>query len=289
MKKIRIKEETINGYLFIAPWLLGTVLFFVFPICWSALLSFNKLENAVTFEFSYAGSKYFKDAILDDYIFLPSFIDSVKNMLINVPLINVFAFVIALLLNSKIKGRGAFRAMFFLPVILGSGYIMEQLLGLNVQQETVEIARGILLPDQVVQYLGPAFSNLIRGFLNRITTILWGSGVQILIYLSGLQSISGTIYEAAKVDAASKWEMIWLITLPLMTPTILLNLIYSVIDSYASSSNAVIKYIVEMAFKNTKFELSSAMGWIYFSACLIFIGLIFIIMKRFVDNVKEVN
>lgn len=288
-RKKLISTEAKTGLMFIFPWIVGTALFFAFPIFRSVLLSFNKLINVTEFQLAFRGFEYYKEAFFSDYVFFPAFILSVKNMLINVPLINVFSFAIALLLNSKIKARGAFRAIFFLPVILGSGFIMQQLIGMNVQQETVEIARGILLPEQVTNYLGPAASNFIREFLNRITTILWSSGVQILIYLSGLQSISGSIYEAARVDSASKWEMLWLITLPLMTPMILLNLIYTVIDSYASASNEVIVYIVDMAFKKSKFELSSAMGWIYFTACLLFIGIVFMVMNRFVDRVKESN
>ena len=288
-RKKLISTEAKTGLMFIFPWIIGTALFFAFPILRSVLLSFNKLVNVTEFRLEFRGFEYYLEAFFSDYVFFPSFMLSVKNMLTNVPLINVFSFAIALLLNSKIRARGVFRAIFFLPVILGSGFIMQQLIGMNVQQETVEIARGILLPEQVTNYLGPAVSNFIREFLNRITTILWSSGVQILIYLSGLQSISGSIYEAARVDAASKWEMLWLITLPLMTPMILLNLIYTVIDSYASASNEVIVYIVDMAFKKSKFELSSAMGWIYFTACLVFIGIVFLVMNRFVDKVKESN
>ena len=158
---------------------------------------------------------------------------------------------------------------------------------MNVQQETVEMARGILLPEGVIQYLGPTVSKYLTMFLDRITVILWGSGVQILLYITGLQSVSTSIYEAAQMDAATKWETFWLITLPILAPTILLNLVYTVIDNYTSSSNAVIDYILELAFERSQFELSSAMGWLYFVTCLLFIGIVFLIMRPFVKGVTE--
>lgn len=285
--KRKIKASTIYGFTFIAPWLIGTLLFFAFPLIYSLILSFFELENGKMFVFHFEGIKFFKESLLSDVYFVPKFLDSVETVLINTPLINIFALGIGLLLNSKIRCRGFFRAMFFLPVMLGTGFIMQQLVGMDVQQETVEMARGILLPDSVMQYMGPTVSNYLTLFLDRITVVLWGSGVQILIYLTGLQSVSTSIYEAAQMDAATKWETFWLITLPILAPTILLNLVYTVIDNYASSSNAVIDYILELAFERSRFEISSAMGWIYFAACLLFIGIIFLIMHRFVKGVTE--
>ena len=281
------KASARDGLIFIAPWLIGTVLFFAFPLIYSLTLSFFELENGTMFKFQFEGIKFYKDSVLSDVYFVPKFIKSVQTVLINTPLLNVFALGIALLLNSKIRCRGFFRAMFFLPVMLGTGYIMQQLLGMDVQQETVEMARGVLLPNSVMQYLGPTVSGYLTMFLDRITIILWGSGVQILLYITGLQSVSASIYEAAQMDAATKWETFWLITLPILAPTILLNLVYTVIDNYTNSSNEVIDYILELAFERSRFELSSAMGWLYFVACLLFIGIVFLIMRRFVKGVTE--
>ena len=283
----KINKRSSDWLTFVAPWLIGTLFFFAFPLIYSLILSVCELENGTMFNFKFEGIKFFKDSLLSDVNYVPKFLDSVETVLINTPLINVFALGIAMLLNSKIRCRAFFRAMFFLPVMLGTGYIMQQLLGMNVQQETVEMARGILLPEGVIQYLGPAVSKYLTMFLDRITVILWGSGVQILLYITGLQSVSTSIYEAAQMDAATKWETFWLITLPILAPTILLNLVYTVIDNYTSSSNAVIDYILELAFERSQFELSSAMGWLYFVTCLLFIGIVFLIMRPFVKGVTE--
>ncbi len=283
----KINKRSSDWLPFVAPWLIGTLFFFAFPLIYSLILSVCELENGTMFNFKFEGIKFFKDSLLSDVNYVPKFLDSVETVLINTPLINVFALGIAMLLNSKIRCRAFFRAMFFLPVMLGTGYIMQQLLGMNVQQETVEMARGILLPEGVIQYLGPTVSKYLTMFLDRITVILWGSGVQILLYITGLQSVSTSIYEAAQMDAATKWETFWLITLPILAPTILLNLVYTVIDNYTSSSNAVIDYILELAFERSQFELSSAMGWLYFVTCLLFIGIVFLIMRPFVKGVTE--
>ena len=285
--KPKIKRTTLHGLMFVSPWILGTLLFFAFPLIYSLVLSFCELKNGRIFSFDFQGLKFYKDAFLSDVKFTPNFLESIQTVLINTPLINLFALGISLLLNSKIRCRGFFRAIFFLPVMLGTGFIMQQLVGLDVQQETVKLARGILLPDTIMQYLGPVVSNYIGIFLDRITIVLWGSGVQILIYLTGLQSVSSTLYEAAQVDSATKWESFWLITLPILAPTILINLVYTVIDTYTSSTNKVIDYILELAFERSKFELSAAMGWVYFFACLLFVGLLFLIMNRFVKQVTE--
>lgn len=281
------RRQALSGLAFISPWIIGVCLFFAFPIFRSLQLSFVNILNMSEYEIEWAGLTHYKDIFQSDTWYVKHFLTSIKEMLIQIPLTNVFAIFIAILLNRKFGGRTVFRTIFFLPVILGSGYIMSQLLEQGVQGEAMEAAQNILLPMQVRIYLGAKGTQLVTTFLNLITSILWKSGVQIIIYLSGLQGISGTLYEAARVDSATEWEMFWLITLPMITPTILMNLIYSVVDCFINADNALFKHIQNTAFQLNEFENSAAMSWMFFSFVIVIVAVIFLIMKPFVNRVKD--
>jgi ABC-type sugar transport system permease subunit len=131
------------------------------------------------------------------------------------------------------------------------------------------------------------FLEMVQELLNRITIVLWNSGVQILLFLTGLQSVSPSVYEATRVDAAGEWEQFWLITLPLMAPTILLNIVFTVVSGFTSSSNKVLTYILDVAFSDNKLEISSAMGWLYFAFVALFVGIVFLIMRKPMERVTE--
>lgn len=145
------------------------------------------------------------------------------------------------------------------------------------------------MPQVVQDYLGPEVTDVIGGFFSRITMVLWKSGVQIIMTLAGIQGISSALYEAARVDGATEWEMFWKITLPMITPVLLLTTVYTIVASTVEDSD-VVNYIVNTAFKNTNvnFEYSAAMGWIYFIFILALIGIVFVLMKPFVNRVAEV-
>lgn len=281
------RRAAVSGIIFISPWLIGLCAFFAFPIFRSLQLSFVNVLNMSDYTVEWAGFEHYKYILRNDTWYVKHFISTIKEMLIQVPLTNVFSIFIAILLNRKFPGRSIYRTVFFLPVILGSGYIMAQLLGQGVESEAMEAAQSVLLPMQVKIYLGSTGTELVTGFLDLISSILWKCGVQIIIYLSALQSVSPTLYEAARVDAASEWEMFWLITLPMVTPNILLCLVYSVVDCFINADNALFKHIQNTAFALNEFENSSAMSWLFFIWALLLVAVIFIIMRPFINRVKE--
>ncbi len=281
------RREALAGIAFISPWVLGLCLFFAFPIFRSLQLSFVNVLNMSDYTVEWAGLEHYKHIFRGDAWYVKHFVTTIKEMLMQVPLTNVFSIFIAILLNRKFYGRAVYRTVFFLPVILGSGYIMSQLLGQGVQGEAMEAAQNVLLPMQVKIYLGAKGTELVTGFLNLVTSILWKCGVQIIIYLSALQGVSPTLYEAARVDAASEWEMFWLITLPMVTPNILLCLVYSVVDCFINADNALFKHIENTAFKLNEFENSAAMSWMFFVWALVLVAVIFAVMRPFINKVKE--
>ena len=204
-------------------------------------------------------------------------------------MIVIFSLLIAMILNRKIVGRGAFRSIFFLPVLLGGGLVFEQIVSRNVDGQSMELAMSVLLPEKLQSYLGPEITGYINSFFSRITLVLWKSGVQIVIALSGLQSISPSLYEAARVDGATEWEMFWKITLMMMSPIILLNAVYTIVISL-TEDNSVVSYITKQAFNTSpvQFEFSAAMGCIYLLFTLITVLLVFAVLRPFIKRVQQV-
>lgn len=281
------RKESMNGYLFILPWLIGFSIFFAFAIFRSLQISFSTITNFTNYEVEWVGLEHYKRALTSDTRYLTGYANTVKDMLITVPFINVFALLIAVMLNRKFKGRTVFRALFFLPVILGTGAAMWQLTSQGVSAEAMETAREVLLPREVAIYLGPKITDFFAYFLNMISTILWRSGVPIIIYLAGLQGVPSTLYEAARVDAATEWEMFWLITLPMITPMMLLNLVYTVIDNFNDSSNTLLRYINQISFgMRSETEYAAALSWLFFVWVIFVIAVIFLVMRPFVNKVK---
>lgn len=278
---IRKRRER-DGYIFVLPWMLGCLFFFAGPLVQSFRLSFSKLTKVAGFQMEWAGFENYMKAFVYDVTFIPMFLEVVRNMFVNTPLIVIFSLFIAILINKNIRFRWLFRVVFFFPVLLGTGYVMQELLGYQVDQQTMEVARGILLPQEMLQYFGPRISQIVQLFLDRLTIILWKSGVQILLFLAGLQGISSSLYEAARCDSATEWEMFWKITLPMISPVILLNIIYTIIDSFTDAENPIIDFIYNTAFVVTQFEYAAAIGWIYFIFIFIILGIVFALMKRYI-------
>ena len=281
------RRRALVGYSFILPWIIGASVLFIFPLVFSLLISFSKIEDISAFKIDLIGIENYREAFLGDVKFIPMFIASMRDALINLALILVFALFIAILINKKIVFRGFFRSVFFLPVILGTGFIMERLLSGNALDQSTAVINSLFRSRQLLEQLPVGFTGFVEGILSRVTVVFWHSGVQILLFLTGLQGISSSVYEAARVDCASEWEQFWLITLPLIAPVILLNCVYTLVASFTDSANGVLKYINSMAFDQNKMEFSSAMGWIYFVSIFILVMAVFLLMRKPTAQVSE--
>lgn len=282
------RKEAMNGYLFLLPWIIGTLLFFAYPVTNSIQISFSKIIEYSSNTMEWVGLEHYTRALTSDATYLGSYISNIENMLKTIPFVNVFSLFIAVLLNRKFKGRAVFRAIFFLPVILGSGFAMSQLMNQYVDREAMEVVKEVLIPREVAIYIGAEATAAISVFLNLVSTIMWKCGVPIVIYLAALQGVPSSLYEAARVDAASEWEMFWLITLPLITPNMLLNMVYTVIDSFNDSQNWLLRYIHRISFTGRfEFEYSAAMAWLFFIWVIVIVAVIFLIMRPFVNRAKD--
>lgn len=279
------KRRTLEGLMFVSPWIIGALLFFVYPLFVSIRLSVSDMVTLKGFVMEWAGFKHYERILFIDTTYVPKFLKAIKDTLINTPITLVFSLFIAILINFKIKARGFFRTAFFIPVLLGSGYVMNQLLGIGIGN-VVSNQADDLFTSGLMSTLGPTFSTVVQDILGRITVILWKSGVQIMLFLSGLQGIPVSLYEAAKCDGATAWENFWKITLPIISPIVLLNFIYTMIDSFTDSNNEVLSQIISN-FNGARFNEGAAMGWIYFSFTFILCGIAMLVMKKCVYNIGE--
>lgn len=287
MKLTFEKRRRLTGYLFISPWIVGAMGLLIFPIVFSLMLSFSDLKSVVTYSMEWVGFANYIRAFREDVSFLPLIWTEVKKLLLHLPLILIFSLIIGIILSRKILCRGFFRSVFFLPVILGSGMVMQQLLGQGVDAGSVEQVRGILLPPAVQLYIGDQLTSMVTTFLSSITTVMWKSGVQILLILGGIQSISPSLYESARIDSATEWDMFWKITLPMLTPVLLTTVVYTVVDSFADASNPILDFLNRHMFKEIDFEYASAAGWIYFLVMIVFVAVAFGCLYPSIRNVSE--
>jgi len=274
------KREALAGYLFIAPWLIGVLLFLLYPLGQSFYyMWFNIRITPLKTVFNFVGTGNFTQIWLENPEFPQQIVTYLWQTVVEVPIIVVFALIIAIMLNGKIKMKGLFRLIFFLPVIIVSGPVMNMLVSegaasipaMNVQ--SIVAAFDTFLPTSVANSIGELFSNMIM--------VLWYSGVQILIFLSALQKIDPYLYEAAKIDGGSQWECFWKITLPTIKPMILLNAVYSVIFLSGNEQNSLINMIESAMFSGTKekgYGYASAMAWMYSVVVTLIVLLFFLVL-----------
>jgi len=287
------RRDAVKGYLFCIPWLFGFLIFFLYPMVYSLILSFTSTTNTVTMELKFNGWGNYVEAFITDVNFLPYLGESLKDVVINTPIIVAFSLFIAVLLNRKLKFRGLYRAAFLMPIILGSGVVMKALQGSSsyislggnvsvaaISESTTAAVQDLSMSDRMLFMLGPTFGEYIQIGLNQISNALWQSGIQIVIFLGALQSIPESYYEAAHCDGASGWEKLWKITLPIMTPNILLASVYTVIDSMANVNNKLITYTVETFYSKFMPNYASAMGWMYFLLIGVVLMIVFFLFRK---------
>jgi len=290
-------KRSLCGYLFVLPFYIGFIFLVLSPILLYFYLSFCKLSvGDKGLSMKYIGFENFNTVLFEEIDFLPNVLSSFADLLVTGTSILIFSFFIAVILNQKFHGRAFVRAIFFLPVVIASGSAalsQSDALSMsamsvitNVSNALGEEASTTTLSNILINMLGFSygyeFLNIIGEILNKFYLIIMSSGVQILIFLAGLQSVSPSLYEASKIDGATGWENFWKITFPLVSPLILVNGVYTVIDFLSGTSNNVVKELFRYTETISKFGLSSAMGTIYFGLIFVVLGLIFAITSKFI-------
>lgn len=286
-------KKKIYGFLFITPWLLGFLLFFAVPFFQSCLYGFQDLKTSTEGMIgTWVGLDNFSYALFRDTEFLVQCAGSLRD-LVTVPLILVYSVCFALLLKKDYPGRTLMRAIAFLPVIIGSGVLMDILksdvfaTSLGGAESTYLFSSSGLTGFFQSMGLPVEITNFINEVISKIFDLTWRSGVQILLFLAGLHNIPSYVYEAADIEGANALEQFFKITLPMLTPMILLNVVYSVIDIFADYGNAIIQMIYNMAFSNVRFGYSSALSILYFIMVAVVLVVLFLAMKRFIVHAEE--
>ena len=269
------------GYLFVLPWLIGFLIFTIIPIAYSIYLSFNDVTITATgIVTDFVGTNNFRRVATEDIAFLQEAGIFVIQTLISVPLITVLALIMALLLNQKVKLRGFFRTIFFLPVIISSGPVLSTLMDLGIT--TLPALENYDFYHALLDASGNLLVDLLLFVLNNFIIFLWLAGVQILIFLAALQKMDAGIYEAARIDGASSWEIFWRITLPNLLPMILVNIVYTTVMYAASALNPITEIISDNMFRiETGFGYTSALSWIYFIVIITTLGILVGVFRVF--------
>ncbi len=288
-----VERRNMFGYVLIAPFVIGFIFFLAIPMIQSIVFSFSDVKfNGNGYILNFIGFKNYITALNVNPDFRQNLIDSLTKIVPNVLLILIFSFFAANILNQKFKGRTISRLIFFLPVIISSGAMLNNGFSDYLNASKAAATAGNVIFREVsykIFDLKEIFYNaglssdmiiFINGAIQSLYTIILMSGVQILVFLAGLQTVSPSLYEAAKVEGATGWEVFWKITFPMVTPLVFVNAFYSIIDTFVSPNNAVIMSIQKTFFVQLQVGYGAAMSWIYFLIVFIFLAILTLLASK---------
>ena len=284
------KREGMAGWIFVLPFLLGFLLFSAKPLVETLIMTFND----VTIEFggykmNYTGLENLNYIYNVDTDFLFNLFSAVGNMIWQVPCILILSVILAQIVNTEFSGRTFVRSVLFVPVIVMSGTVV-----LIIQNDVVASAalNGGVVTGGKIEYisgisgileetgLNQSVIDFFQKVANGMYNLLWKTGVQIVIFLAGLQSISPSLYEASSIEGANKWENFFKITLPMLMPIIVINTVYTIVDFFTDSTNEAMNQVL-VAVQSIKYGLAAAMSWSYFILIALFIAIVMLILNKF--------
>jgi ABC-type sugar transport system permease subunit len=279
----RAKRNNLVGWSMLSIWAVGFLIFTLFPIFTSMYYSMSTvILDGSGIQVTFVGLANFQ-AIFSTaagFSFMQSVFDFTLEMIFKVPIITVFAIIIAVLLNQKIKFRGFFRGIYFLPVIIASGPVISQLISQGAA--TIPIVEQMGMLELINSTFTPFLARPIANVFNELIIILWFSGVQILLFIAALQKIDKSVYEAASIDGAGAWESFWKITMPSLKSMVLISVIFTIINLATFSENEAIGHIKRNMFAlDTGFGFSSAIAWIYFIVLALILGAAVLLLTAF--------
>ena len=279
------------GYFFALPFIIGSLLGIVYPVVLSLVYSFgNLVPQDIGYKIDLVGFENYKTLFTVDPDFTRQLVETLQNTILKVPVAIIFSFFLACILNSEFPGRGLARTVLFLPMIVFSKPIMLLLnqdivsaeMSSKGSKETVMIS-GKFIESLEAMNIGEGLTNFLTSSVDDITNLLYMSVIPTVIILAGLQSVSRSIYEASYVEGATAWEVLWKISLPMVSPLLLVSLLYCVIDSFTGVGNIIISRVSYECFTAFNFGIGSAMAWSYLTVVLLIVAVVFLIANRFVS------
>ena len=292
-KKARVRRRTSSwqkrqdrlGYFFMTPWILGFFLFSLIPFLFTIYLSFSNVTSTVVgYEISFIGWSNYYTAFFRNTQFVPALLSFLAMIIPYTFVIIIVSFFIAYLLNKIEIGRGLMRTIYFLPVIIMSGPVMSQIL--EKADESIQAAQGIsgyegVFILEMIRSYSPQIARFMENVFDQLTMILWFTGIPIVLFISALQRINSSLYEAARIDRANEWQILWKITIPMIKPTAMVATIFTIaqLGTYDTSE---IYGLIKDATNNTQGGLGFAAtySWIYCLVVLLIIGAAMLLFKE---------
>lgn len=293
MKKVK-KNRGINelksryGYLFTTHWIIGIVIFFAVPLIQSVIYSFSDIYVVSGgIKIDLVGLENYKQILLVDANYETWVKNSLTTYLYSLPIIILLSMVLAIILNQKFRGRLFFRALYFLPVIISTGAVINLIFkttGSDMSDIGVSDAysANMVSVDDIVKLLDISgeVADFITSTISKIFDLVWNCGIQIVLFLAGLQSVPSSLYEASKVEGATKWEEFWFITFPMLSRVTLLVAVFTMVELITSERTTLIKNVYSM-MRAGNYDETSAMVWFYFLICGGIMGFLIFLYNRF--------
>ena len=279
-----------TGRLFILPFTIGFLYFFLRAAIQSLSFVFSNVKLKLGgFDMEFVGLKNLRYIFTSDPDFNKNLVSAMTSLLYKVPVVIIASLFFAMLLNAKFRGRTFVRAVFFLPVIIASGVVIEiinsdtfasGLISSSEGMESTVTANSYGLTSLLIDMgLGEKIVTYFSTISSNLYDLMWATGIQMIIFLAALQSISPTLYEASSIEGASAWENFWMVTIPMIGPMILINVVYTVIDTFTDAANPVMEQI-SSCFTGQQYDRAAAMSWVYFLLIGIILGIVLFISSR---------
>ncbi len=279
------------GYVFTFPFIIGAVLGVIYPVVLSLVYSFGELiPQEIGYKINFVGIENYKTLFTVDPDFTRELVETLQNTILKVPVAIIFSFFLACVLNTEFPGRGLARTVLFLPMIISSK-LVKSLLNQDIVSSEMSnkgAEEAVMLSDKFAEFLmsmnvGDGLADFLTSSVNDIQNLLYMSVIPTIIILAGLQSVSRSIYEASYVEGATSWEVLWKISLPMVSPLLLVSLIYCVIDSFTGVGNRIISRVGYECFTAFNFGIGSAVAWSYLIVVLLIVAVVFLIANRFIS------
>lgn len=295
-KKSRLmQKKDIKGLLYVSPFIIGFFAFIFIPMLQSIIYSFNDLKFDGTVSLEFVGFENYKRLFTVDTEFRKLLLVSLGDMLINVPIILIFSMLVAVFLNSNFPGQSIFQIIFFVPVIVYSGFLPDYFKNDRVRDTIINASSMVsdgsnmfnttAMSEMLKQMnLNADFVEYIMYAITDLMNVINSSGIQILIFLIALKAIPKSLFEASNVEGATAWESFWKITFPMILPNLLVNVVYTIIDAFVNNTNLILKSISSYNYEKFQFGYAASLSWVYFVIIIailaLFAGAVSVLVKR---------
>lgn len=278
------QRQNLRGYAFMLPWIIGFIVFSLIPFVATLVLSFTNVSSTVAgYEITPNGWNNYYTAFFRNTEFVPALLAFIGMVIPYTFVIIIVAFIIAYLLNKIEVGKGVMRTIYFLPVIIMSGPVMSQIL--EQADETIQMAQGMsgfegVFILEMIRSYSEDIAEFMEGIFEELSMILWFTGIPIVLFISALQRINHTLYEAARIDRANEWQILWKITIPMIKPTALVATIFTIAQLGTYDTSAIYS-LIKTATGNTQngFGFAATYSWVYCLVVLMIIGMAFLIFR----------